>query len=162
MKGKQIAHQYKCYFTWNTKGVRCYPKFYYRGPKLYWGIIERAITESYAFIEYIYEYRMPKTLEGDYYKCTLVAPLCHSKYLWDYLWQIKDHRPNYSLYREKFFLKLWRISFDFYKRACNPHSTYDWLTLQSNIVITISVKTIWDKLEWQPVGEMIHHQHNYI
>ena len=29
----------------------------------------------------IYEYRGPKCLEGDYYKCAQIAPLCHLKIL---------------------------------------------------------------------------------
>ena len=37
----------------------------------------------YTLIEsLIYEYRGPKRLKGEYYKCALNAPLCNLNYLW--------------------------------------------------------------------------------
>ena len=41
-------------FIWTKKGIRCYPKFH----------IERAL---------VHEYRGSRSLQGDYYNCTLVA-----------------------------------------------------------------------------------------
>ena len=56
-------HSDKYYFTWTTKGVRCYHR--YKSNKA---------SEEGPFI---YEYSGLSCLKGDVYTCKLVAPLSH-------------------------------------------------------------------------------------